>query len=99
MLQIIIRLDNLSEPAVQALLAEHLDNMRRLSPLESVHALAIEELRRPEIKFWTAWSDNELLGCGALKELDHFHGEIKAMRTTIIHQRKGVARKILIHII
>ncbi len=94
-----IRLDDLSEPAVQALLAEHLDNMRRLSPLESVHALAIEELRRPEITFWTAWSDNELLGCGALKELDHSHGEIKSMRTTLIHQRKGVARKILTYII
>jgi putative acetyltransferase len=94
-----IRLDDLSEPAVQALLTEHLDSMRGLSPPESVHALAIEDLRRPEITFWTAWSNNELLGCGALKELDPFHGEIKSMRTTLIHQRKGVARKILTHII
>jgi putative acetyltransferase len=94
-----IRLDDLSDPAVQALLVEHLKGMRRLSPPESVHALDIEALRRPEITFWTAWSDNDLLGCGALKELDSSHGEVKSMRTSLVHQRKGIARKILTHII
>ncbi|HKQ79133.1 MAG TPA: GNAT family N-acetyltransferase [Blastocatellia bacterium] len=95
----IIRLDDLSGSAIQALLAEHLNSMRRLSPPESVHALEIEALRRPEITFWTAWSDDELLGCGALKELDSTHGEIKSMRTASAHRRKGVARIILSHII
>ncbi len=94
-----IRLDDLSEPAVQALLAEHLESMYQLSPPESVHALDIEALRRPEITFWTAWAGNELLGCGALKELDRFHGEVKSMRTSLVHRRKGVARKILTRII
>ncbi len=94
-----IRLDDLSEPAVQALLTEHLESMYQLSPPESVHALDIEALRRPEITFWTAWVGNELLGCGALKELDQFHGEVKSMRTSLVHRRKGVARKILTHII
>src|SRR5215470_7148966 len=94
-----IRLDDLSGAAVQALLAEHLENMHQLSPPESVHALDIEALRSPEITFWTAWSNNELLGCGALKELDPFHGEIKSMRTSSVHRRRGVARKILTHII
>jgi putative acetyltransferase len=94
-----IRLDDLSGPAVHALLIEHLESMRRLSPPESVHALEIEALRRPEITFWTAWSDTELLGCGALKELDPAHGEIKSMRTASGHKRKGVARNILIRII
>jgi putative acetyltransferase len=81
-----IRLDDLSGSEVQALLAEHLKNMRRLSPPESVHALEVEALRRPEITFWTAWLNNELLGCGALKELDPSHGEIKSMRTSFVHQ-------------
>jgi putative acetyltransferase len=40
----------------------------------------------------------ELLGCGALKELDAHHGEIKSMRTAGAHRRKGVARAVLIHI-
>jgi putative acetyltransferase len=73
--------------------------MRQLSPPESIHALDLDELRKPEITFWTAWSGNALLGCGALKELDSLHGEIKSMRTAFAHRRKGIARAILTHII
>ena len=94
-----IRLDDLSGPEVRALLEEHLQNMFELSPPESVHALAIDELRKPDITFWTAWSGNELLGCGALKELDPHHGEIKSMRTSSTFRRMGVGRAILHHII
>ncbi len=94
-----VRLDDLSGPEVHALLEEHLRNMRQLSPPESIHALDLDELRRPEITFWTAWSGSALLGCGALKELDALHGEIKSMRTASVHRRNGVARAILAHII
>ena len=73
--------------------------MRQLSPPESVHALDLDALRRPGITFWTAWSDVDLLGCGALKELTPVHGEIKSMRTSVAHQRQGVARAMLSHII
>jgi len=94
-----IRLDDLSGSEVRALLDEHLQNMFELSPPESVHALAIDELRQPDITFWTAWSGDELLGCGALKELNPLHGEIKSMRTSPAFRRKGVGRAILAHII
>jgi putative acetyltransferase len=40
-----------------------------------------------------------LLGCGALKELDGTHAELKSMRTASRHLRKGVARHILHHIL
>jgi putative acetyltransferase len=73
--------------------------MYELSPPQSVHALDLQALRKPDITFWTAWSGDELLGCGALKELDAAHGEIKSMRTSLAHRRKGVARAILCHII
>jgi len=65
------------------------------SPPESVHALDIEALRKPEITFWTVWENGELLGCGALKELDSQHAEIKSMRTSSLHLRKGVAKNLL----
>lgn len=94
-----IRLDDLSGPEIRVLLEEHLRSMHSLSPPESVHALDLDGLRRPEITFWTVWSGNELLGCGALKELDPRHGEIKSMRTAQAHLRKGVARAMLEHII
>lgn len=94
-----IRLDDLTGPEIHALLEEHLAEMRRISPPGSVHAMPIEVLRGPAITFWTAWSGGELLGCGALKELDPTHGEIKSMRTALSHRGKGVARAMLEHII
>ena len=94
-----IRQDDLAGPEIRALLEEHLRNMRSISPPESVHALDLEALRKPEITFWTVWSGAELLGCGALKALDARHGEIKSMRTAARHRRQGVARAMLAHII
>ena len=94
-----IRLDDLSGAEVRDLLQEHLRNMSQLSPPESVHALDIDALRRPEITFWTMWSNDQLVGCGALKALDARHGEVKSMRTSSAHRRKGIARAMLAHIV
>jgi len=95
-----IRRDDLTGPEIRALLEEHLRNMHELSPPESVHALDLVKLRRPDISFWTAWSDEgELLGCGALRELSPRHGEIKSMRTPQAARRRGAGRAMLEHII
>ena len=94
-----IKIDDLRHSAIHALLNEHLQNMHELSPPDSVHALNLEKLRAPDITFWTAWENGLLLGCGALKELDARHGEIKSMRTPMAHRRKGAGRAILAHII
>ena len=40
-----------------------------------------------------------MLGCGALKELDPTHGEVKSMRTPNAHRRRGAGRAILSHVI
>src|SRR6266481_10085608 len=90
-----IELGDLSRPEIAELLKEHLASMFVHTPPESVHALPIEGLRSPEITFWSVWENSELLGCGALKELDPQHGEIKSMRTASIHRRRGVAAKLL----
>ncbi|WP_096188960.1 GNAT family N-acetyltransferase [Evansella halocellulosilytica] len=94
-----IKTDDLTGTKVADLVKEHLLSMRLNSPPESIHALNLEELRRPDITFWSAWEGNELLGCGALKQLNSRHGEIKSMRTSTSHLRKGVAKRILQHII
>ena len=95
----LIRVDDLAGTEIRDLLEEHLRSMYELSPPESVHALDLAALRGPEVTFWTAWSERELLGCGALKELDPAHGEIKSMRTTSARRRTGVGRAMLEHII
>jgi putative acetyltransferase len=94
-----IELDDLTRPEIAALLKEHLASMFVHTPPESVHALPIEGLRTPDITFWSVWENGELLGCGALKELNPQHGEIKSMRTASAHLRKGVARAVVHHII
>jgi putative acetyltransferase len=98
-MSIAIEIDDLSRPIVRALLAEHLQNMHKISPRESVHALDLEQLRAPEISFWSAWDGPLLLGCGALKALDAAHGEVKSMRTPSALRRRGAGRAILEHII
>jgi putative acetyltransferase len=94
-----IRVDDLAGPEIRTLLEEHLQDMRRISPPESVHALDLDRLRQPEITFWTAWSGTELVGCGALKMLDEAHGEIKSMRVSNLHRRTGAGRAMLHHIV
>ncbi|NBD26956.1 GNAT family N-acetyltransferase [Paenibacillus glycinis] len=94
-----IKLDDLTGPEIADLLHEHLRSMEKHSPPESRHALDLEGLRRPEITFWSAWEHGELVGCGALKALGGEHGELKSMRTARAHLRKGVARRILAHVI
>lgn len=94
-----IEIDDLSRPEIHSLLNEHLQSMYALSPPESVHALDLDKLRRPEITFWSAWEGSLLVGCGALKEIDRKHGEVKSMRTPNALRRRGVGRAILAHII
>lgn len=95
---LLIRLDDLRDPAVATLLEEHLEEMQAASPPESKHALDLDGLRKPGITFWTAWDSDLLVGCGALKELDATHGEIKSMRTTAAYRGRGVASAMLSHI-
>jgi putative acetyltransferase len=70
-----------------------------ITPAESVHALDLDTLRGPDISFWSVWEGDALLGCGALKELDPRHGEIKSMRTPEALRRRGAGRAVLAHIL
>ena len=94
-----IRVDDVTGPEIVALLVEHRRSMFLHSPPESVHALDLDGLRRRDVTLWTVWQDGELLGCGALKELDRTHGEIKSMRTAAAHLRKGVAARLMDHML
>ena len=94
-----IRVDDLTSPEVIDLIRLHLQGMSQHSPPESVHALGLEALRNPGVTFWSVWGGSQLMGCGALKQLNAQHGEIKSMRTATAHLRKGVAASLLRHIV
>ena len=91
--------DDLTHPAVQALLALHLQGMAASSPPESVYALDLSGLQKEEVTVWTLWQDETVLGCGALHELSPTLAEVKSMRTHPDHLRKGVAAKLLEHML
>ena len=95
----LIREDDLDGPEIGELLRLHLENAARHSPPESVHALALDALRRPDITVWTAWDGPRILGCGALKQLDPRHGEIKSVHTAAHRRGRGVGSGILATIV
>jgi putative acetyltransferase len=101
--QLDIRLDDLSDPRIAVFLEEHLADMRRVSPPESVHALDLQGLRHPDIRFWTAWrtaSDGPaLVATAALKRLDPGHAELKSMRTAAELRGQGVAARMLAYVV
>ena len=94
-----IKVDDLSNPEIAVFLEEHIKDMKSVSPPESKHALDLEGLKKPEITFWTVWDGTTLMGCGAIKELDAEHAEVKSMRTASSYRGKGIASRLLEHIV
>ncbi len=94
-----IKINDLKGKQIRELISRHLVDMRSGCPAESTHALGLDDLRGPEITVWSIWDGENLTGCGALKEIDKSHGEIKSMRTHDSYLRKGIASMMLEHII
>ena len=90
---------DLDSEDVQALLAFHFSEMRGNSPPEACHVLPADGLRAPDVTFWSLREDGQLLGFGALKQLDPHHGEVKSMRTAPEALGRGVGWAILHHIV
>lgn len=100
----VILRDDLRDPRVASFLGEHLQDMRRVSPPESVHALDLDGLRRPEVTFWTLWHLEEggtrtLAGTAALKRLEADHAEVKSMRVSDRLRGQGLATRLLDHLV
>ena len=91
--------DDLTGPAVAALLHLHMDEMHQWSPPGSVHAMPIERLRAGDVTFYSAWHDAELAACGALKALGSGHGELKSMRAHPDFRGRGAGRAMLGHLL
>ncbi|GLS91370.1 N-acetyltransferase [Psychromonas marina] len=94
-----IKLDDLCGEQIITLLEEHLADMQATSPPESKHALDLSGLKSASVKFWTIWDSEILAGCGAYQQLDAAHAEIKSMRTATAYKGKGVASRLLKHLI
>ncbi len=94
-----IVVDDLSGPEIAEFLDEHVRQMRSITPPESKHALDLDDLRAPEVTFWSVIDGDTVVGCGAIKRLDAGHAELKSMRTSPTLRRSGIASLLLEHII
>lgn len=93
-----IRPGDFSDPRVLDLLREHLEGMHASSPPGTVYALDLSGLQHLTVSFFTVWDGDDLLGCGALKQLVD-GGELKSMRTTARHTRRGAGAFMLEHLL
>jgi putative acetyltransferase len=84
---------------VRALLAVHLAFAQQHSPPEDVHALDVTGLLAENVSFFSIRVDGELLGVGALKQLDEVHAELKSMHTAEAARGRGVGRAMLDHLV
>ncbi len=94
-----IKTDDLGGAEIKALLQRHMDEMVATTPPGSCHYLDLNGLRAPEVTLWSLWEKGNLLGCGALQQLDTRHGEIKSMHVHSDHRGKGIAEIMLKHIL
>ena len=90
---------NFENPEVNKLLVKHFKELRSVSPADSCHVLDIAGLKNPNIKFWSFWEENQLIGCGALKFLDKEHGELKSIRVNDTFRKKSYGIKVIQHLI
>jgi putative acetyltransferase len=87
------------DPALVAFLEAHLEDIAPTAPAESQHALDLRGLRAPGVRLWVATSGSTLVGTGALAALSAGHEEVKSMRTDPAQRGRGVARRLLQHLL
>jgi hypothetical protein len=85
----------LDDHRVQALLAHHFSAARVQTAPGSAHALDLDGLRSPDIRFWSAWDGENVIGICALNRLSESDGELKSMHTVHAFRRKGVGSALL----
>ena len=90
-----IKPDDLSNKKVIALLEEHIDDMYRASPSESVHTLDLNSLRSDAVSFWVLWQNSDPVGCVALQEHANSWAEIKSMRSANHARGMGIGKQLL----
>jgi putative acetyltransferase len=94
-----ISIDDPRADDIRALLQRHLAFANTHSPPEDVHALDVDGLVDASVTFFSFRINGELLGVGALKQLDEGHAEVKSMHTAEEARGRGIGRSMLDHLI
>ena len=92
---LVVALDDPGRDDVAALLDTHLAFSIEVTPPGHVHAVGSEQMTVPEMIVLSARRSNQLMGIGALRELDPGHAELKSMHTIPTARGQGVGRAIV----
>jgi putative acetyltransferase len=93
------RLGGLDEPAVAALLVYHVESSKSETEPGSDHALDRDALRNPDIRFWSVWEGEQLLGTGAWWRYQPGLGEVKSMHVVEAARGRGIGGAIVRHLV
>jgi putative acetyltransferase len=91
-------MENPRDEGVRQLIAALDDYLSSLYPPESNHFLDLEQLSRPEIRFFVARRGGAPLACGALRIDRSGYGEVKRMYVAPQARGQGLGRAILARI-
>lgn len=95
----VIRRESPTGADLAVLFARHTADMHLETPPESIHMMDASELDRPDIAFFVMReADGQALGMGAFKRLDPAHAEIKSMHILSEARGRGLARRMLDHL-
>lgn len=95
----IVRAGGLGDPQVEALLVLHRTEALGATPRENAHAMDSSALAAADVTFYSCWDGDTLAGVCALRDFGDATGELKSMRTAPSHLRRGVARRLLDHVV
>jgi len=96
---ILIEPANFAEPHLAGFLQAHLDELAPTAPSESRHALDLDALQAPTIRLWVARDDAGIVGTAALAAFQPGHEVLKSMRTEPASRGRGVASRLLAHVL
>jgi putative acetyltransferase len=93
-MEVVIDFADPAEPSVRILI-EALDQyMIPLYPAESNHLLDIETLRKPAMRFFAAWVNGEVMGCGGCW-LHSDYAEVKRVYVSPKARGLGLAKQLM----
>jgi putative acetyltransferase len=88
-----------ADPRLAAFLQAHLDDMEPTAPPESRHALDLSALQGDGVRLWVGADGDDLVATAALAALEGRHEELKSMRTDPRVRGRGVATRMLAHVL
>lgn len=97
--ELVVAVDDPRLDDIQTVLDQHLAFSRMVTPAAGVHALTLDGLLDPAVTFFSARLDGELVGVGALNQLNKTHAELKSMHTIQTARRRGVGRALVEHLL